>query len=57
VILVDTMEVNFMDKYPNRHEAGKILARDLEAYANRKDVIILALPRGGVPVAYESQTI
>lgn len=42
-----------MDKYLNRSEAGKILAKELKHYANRNDVIILALPRGGVPVAYE----
>ncbi len=42
-----------MTKYFNRQEAGKILAGSLRAYANRKDVIVLALPRGGVPVAYE----
>jgi len=42
-----------MEKYHDRKEAGKILAEQLKAYANRKDVIVLALPRGGVPVAYE----
>lgn len=42
-----------MNKYRNRQEAGKVLAHELRAYANRDDVIILALPRGGVPVAYE----
>jgi putative phosphoribosyl transferase len=40
-------------KYQNRQEAGKILAAHLMAYANKPDVIVLALPRGGVPVAYE----
>jgi putative phosphoribosyl transferase len=40
-------------KYRDRQEAGKILAEHLKAYAHRKDTIILALPRGGVPVAYE----
>lgn len=40
-------------KYYDRREAGKILAEHLKAYANRKDVIVLGLPRGGVPVAYE----
>src|SRR5258707_11801109 len=34
-------------------EAGRLLATKLAAYANRPDVIVLALPRGGVPVAYE----
>lgn len=42
-----------MNKYANRHSAGKILARALSEYATRKDLIVLALPRGGVPVAYE----
>lgn len=37
----------------NRQEAGRQLARQLEAYANRKDAIVLAVPRGGVPVAFE----
>src|SRR3990167_10710835 len=42
-----------MDRYSNRQEAGKILAEALSAYVNRHDVIVLGLPRGGVPVAYE----
>ena len=37
----------------NREQAGRELARELRAYAGREDVLILALPRGGVPVAYE----
>jgi len=37
----------------NRTEAGRLLAEKLKAYANRPDVLVLALPRGGVPVAYE----
>ena len=42
-------------EYPfrNRTEAGRVLAQELSAYANRDDVIVLALPRGGVPVAFE----
>lgn len=39
--------------YAERHQAGRILADLLGEYANRSDVIVLALPRGGVPVAYE----
>jgi putative phosphoribosyl transferase len=39
--------------YRNRREAGQVLARRLMKYANRQDVLVLALPRGGVPVAYE----
>lgn len=42
-----------MKQYLNRQEAGRILANELRAYANRDDVIVLALPRGGVPVAFE----
>jgi predicted phosphoribosyltransferase len=37
---------------PNRWGAGALLADRLGAYANRPDVIVLALPRGGVPVGY-----
>src|SRR5438128_423687 len=39
--------------YQDRHDAGKRLAELLRAYAHRPDVLVLALPRGGVPVAYE----
>jgi erythromycin esterase-like protein/predicted phosphoribosyltransferase len=39
--------------FRDRQEAGRLLAAKLTAYANRRDVIVLALPRGGVPVAYE----
>src|SRR6266550_582118 len=39
--------------YRDRTEAGKYLASQLVDYANRDDVLVLALPRGGVPVAYE----
>ena len=39
--------------FQDRSEAGRILARQLEKYKNRPDVLVLALPRGGVPVAYE----
>ena len=39
--------------YRNRSEAGKHLTAQLAKYANREDVLVLALPRGGVPVAFE----
>jgi putative phosphoribosyl transferase len=40
-------------RFRNRSEAGRVLAAKLAVYAKRPDVIVLALPRGGVPVAYE----
>jgi putative phosphoribosyl transferase len=39
--------------FQNRMDAGRLLARKLTAYANRPDVVVLGLPRGGVPVAFE----
>lgn len=42
-----------MTPFANRREAGRALARRLSAYAGREDVLVLGLPRGGVPVAYE----
>ena len=36
----------------DRRDAGRLLAEKLAAYANRPDALVLALPRGGVPVAY-----
>jgi predicted phosphoribosyltransferase len=39
--------------FDDRRDAGIRLARELEEFKDRKDVIILALPRGGVVVAYE----
>ena len=39
--------------FANRAEAGRLLAEKLEKYVNRNDVVVLGLPRGGVPVAYE----
>ena len=40
-------------RYSNRTDAGRALARALRDFANRTDVIVLGLPRGGVPVAAE----
>jgi len=40
-------------QFRNRVEAGRILARSLAGYANQPGVRVLALPRGGVPVAFE----
>ena len=42
-----------MMQFRNRTEAGQELAKRLAKYANRSDVLVLALPRGGVPVGYE----
>jgi putative phosphoribosyl transferase len=39
--------------FRDRRDAGRSLAMVLSAYANRSDVLVLALPRGGVPVGYE----
>jgi putative phosphoribosyl transferase len=39
--------------FQNRSEAGQYLATRLANFANRDEVLVLALPRGGVPVAYE----
>jgi putative phosphoribosyl transferase len=40
-------------RFRDRREAGQSLARALQAYADRPDVVVLGLPRGGIPVAYE----
>jgi putative phosphoribosyl transferase len=40
-------------RYRNRTDAGRRLAAQLREYADRPDAMVLALPRGGVPVAYE----
>jgi len=42
-----------MMRFRNRVEAGQQLATRLTKYTNRSDVLVLALPRGGVPVGYE----
>ncbi len=43
-------------QFRNRSQAGRKLARHLTHYANRADVLVIALPRGGVPVAFEVAT-
>ena len=42
-----------MGPFKDRRDAGRKLAQKLSAYAGRPDVLVLALPRGGVPVAHE----
>jgi predicted phosphoribosyltransferase len=42
-----------MQRFKNRQEAGEALTKQLTAYQNQSDTYILALPRGGVPVAFE----
>jgi putative phosphoribosyl transferase len=51
-VRVMTIETRFR----NRTEAGKLLASKLIQYANRPDLLVLAIPRGGVPVAFEVAT-
>jgi predicted phosphoribosyltransferase len=40
-------------EFADRHAAGAALAERLKEFAGRRDVVVLALPRGGVPVAHE----
>jgi predicted phosphoribosyltransferase len=42
-----------MPVFADRQQAGKVLARLLRAYVRRPEVVVLGLPRGGVPVAAE----
>jgi putative phosphoribosyl transferase len=42
-----------MAAFSNRADAGRALAAALREYADRPDVIVLGLPRGGIPIAYE----
>lgn len=42
-----------VDRFADRRDAGQVLATMLDHYAGRADTIVLGLPRGGVPVAYE----
>src|SRR5689334_5110029 len=42
-----------MNSFSDRRTAGRLLAERLSEYANRSDVTVYGLPRGGMPVAYE----
>ena len=44
--------MNFAPLFQDRADAGRALAQHLDGYAGRHDVVVLALPRGGVPVGY-----
>src|SRR5437763_17155474 len=46
-------EVIMFTQFRDRTEAGTLLAKQLTAYTNQHNVLVLALPRGGVPVAFE----
>lgn len=46
---VNNIKMRFLD----RADAGRVLAEELIRYAGRDDVVVLALPRGGVPVGYQ----
>jgi predicted phosphoribosyltransferase len=47
------VEIVMTGPFADRREAGTELASKLRKYAGRDDVVVLALPRGGVPVGYE----
>jgi predicted phosphoribosyltransferase len=44
--------MNFGPIFHDRTDAGRALAQQLDRYSGRRDVVVLALPRGGVPVGY-----
>ena len=46
-------QMSTQPQYKDRTDAGQQLAERLATYLDRKDVLVLGLPRGGVPVAYE----
>ncbi len=45
-----------MDKFPNRAIAGQLLASKLAGFADQANTIVLALPRGGIPIGFEVST-
>lgn len=46
------MAESLPQRFKNRRQAGELLAQRLHSYADRNDVVVVALPRGGVPVAF-----
>src|SRR5688500_430061 len=40
-------------RFADRHDAGRALAERLVHYAGRSDLLVLGLPRGGIPVAFK----
>ena len=46
-----TTNRNRRERYADRQDAGRTLASELDSYSGRRDVLVLGLPRGGVPVA------
>jgi len=48
-----TTELSERPPFRDRRDAGRALAQALASYANRPEVVVLALPRGGVPVGFE----
>jgi orotate phosphoribosyltransferase len=49
----ELMQKDSHNKFKNRIEAGVLLANQLSSYSGLPDLLVLGLPRGGVPVAYE----
>jgi putative phosphoribosyl transferase len=53
---VEQRKLRRLSRFRDRTEAGALLAEQLGRYRNRSDTVVLALPRGGVPVGYEIAT-